>query len=156
MQQGIISSVRVILDGPVSSRPCWSSSASTVLDPEQAALTASSISIPLHPAFWSRKDFGVSTVPARLRDDPGRQLDLGWRAQFGLSLICTFGVYAIIDMMFELYSRRTSVCQSLLLSTSPKYDMPGSCGAFLASRITCLVEMANSFHKTYALVAWYV
>ena len=88
------------------------------MDLEQAA--ASSISIVFNTvAVRPHKDFGVLTVPARLRVDPGRQADLGWWTQIGFGFICTFGEYAVINMLLTALTYGSG-CQSLLLSTSPE------------------------------------
>lgn len=69
------------------------------MDSEQVAASSSSTTLDAEPIVRPHKDFGVLVVPAWLRYDPGRQLDLGRWTQIGLSLGCTFSEHAVIDMM---------------------------------------------------------
>jgi len=92
-----------MLNGLDGSRRCWSLSALTVVDSEQAGpdSTLTALNPANAPVVRSHKDFGVLAVPAQLRYDPARQLDLGasgW-TKFGLGLGCTLGEHAVIDMM---------------------------------------------------------
>lgn len=84
-----------MLNGSGGFRRCWSLSVLTVVDSEQLAKPATSSTSTLDlvngPVLRPHKDFGVLAVPARLRYDPSRQLDLGWWTTIGLSLGCTLG-----------------------------------------------------------------
>ena len=87
-----------------SSQRFWSVSMLTVAGSEQPTTSSSSATLESvdGPHVRSHKDFGVLAVPARLRYDPGRQLDLGRWTQLGLGLGCTLGEHAVMDTTCSL------------------------------------------------------